>query len=153
MQFILACQRDQLVIGDAAPEKERQTRRQLQVADPPRTACGNARRLGFLAEHKFWVGEDALQRPFDPGIEISLLATLLVEPHKQLCILIGPWPAEGAADQRIYDLLRALGLFRRTGRMAHEDLPPAGRIRGAGRIEGAEDLKLAYMRIRSEERR
>jgi hypothetical protein len=31
--------------------------------------------------------------------------------------------------------------------MAHEDLPPAGRIGGGGRIEGAEDLKLAYMRI------
>jgi len=59
MQFILAGQRDQLVIGDAAPKKERQTRRQLQVTDPPRTAYGNARRLGFLAEHKFRVGEDA----------------------------------------------------------------------------------------------
>jgi len=99
--------------------------------------------------HQFFCrcGEDALQRPFDPGIEIPLLATLQVEPHEQFCILVGHWPAEGAASQRINDLLRALGLFRRTGGMAHEDLPPAGRIRGAGRIEGTEDLKLAYMRI------
>jgi len=62
----------QLVVGDAAPEKERQPRRQVQIAE----AIGGSGRqpfgLMFDAEEETRSGQDALDPALDAGIETAV---------------------------------------------------------------------------------
>ena len=51
---------EQLVVRNAAPQKERQPRRQLEVADPIGARRGALDRIAFEAEQEVRIAEDAL---------------------------------------------------------------------------------------------
>ena len=69
----------QLVVGDGAPEKEREPRGQLDVRHAvrrPRTQAGG---LALGTEHEGRAREDAPQDEADTGAEVAARALLLVE--------------------------------------------------------------------------
>ena len=136
-----AGQVEQLVVGNAAPQEERQPRRQLDVADADRPR--RARRVGRIAldaEHELRAREDALQR--QPGC------------RSRSCRRAGPprrTPAAAACPRRSPDGdTRAgpgsTGSARRTGpRRRDGGLDGTPKIRRrlgvstAGHVEGARD--------------
>ena len=61
----------QLVVRDAAPEKEGQARRQLDVADAIHRARRQVRRVGLDPEHEVGTRQDELQRRLNAGLERS----------------------------------------------------------------------------------
>ncbi len=150
VQFVLGRYVDQLVVGNAAPQEERQARRQLQIADAI-TFCPDARFSGSASLRNTNSGSAniALQRALDAGIEIPVVAALLVKRHQRFGILRRHRTAERVPCQRIDDLLRARRLFGRIRRPAHKNLLHAGRFIGARRLERPQNLDLAHVRIRT----
>ncbi len=59
----------QFVVGDAAPEEERQPRRQLEIGEPIRRARLHARRIALGAEQEVGIDQDALERELDARLE------------------------------------------------------------------------------------
>src|SRR4029434_6723243 len=68
----LACRRrrEQLIVGDAAPQEERQAGRQLEIADSVDAAGGNGPGFAFHAEQELRIDEHGAQRPLDAIVEI-----------------------------------------------------------------------------------
>ena len=62
LQLALARQPEQLVIGNAAPQEERQPRSQFEVADAIAAAGGTSGRIALDAEQKLRAGQNPLQR-------------------------------------------------------------------------------------------
>ena len=60
-----AASAEQLVVGNAAPEEERQPRRQLEIAEAIGGARRHAGRVALDAEQELRAGEDAAQRQLD----------------------------------------------------------------------------------------
>ena len=113
-----ARQRQQSLVRDAAPQEERQSRRQLEIADAVHGARRRRRRVALDAEEELGIREDALQRHPDAAVEVAaLLPPAVVERDQRLNIRVGDGPAVGAARQRGQDGLRAtpLRLPRLTG--------------------------------------
>ena len=71
LQLALARQRQQLLVGKAAPQKERQPRRQREVVQPIRRVRRKVRRIGLDAEQELRAREDELQRRLDAAIEVA----------------------------------------------------------------------------------
>ena len=65
-----------LVVRDAAPEEEGETRRELDVADAIRLTGRHRRGLFFDPVHEPRRHQDAGQRLLDPGVEVAGLAAL-----------------------------------------------------------------------------
>ncbi len=70
----LARRRQQLFVRDAAPEKERQPRRQLDVADAVDAARRRIRRILLDAKDKLRAREDQLQRALNAALERTVAA-------------------------------------------------------------------------------
>ena len=64
----------QLVVRDAAPEEERQARRQLDVADPIRRARRRGPRVALDAEQELRARQERAQRHLDARFEAAGLA-------------------------------------------------------------------------------
>jgi hypothetical protein len=62
----------QLVVGNAAPQKERQARGELEIIDFVRDAGLSFRRIAFHAEQKLRADQDSSQGGLDAGIESFL---------------------------------------------------------------------------------
>ena len=73
---------EQLVVWNAAPQKERQSRRQIQIADPIRAARRRAGRIPLDAEHELGADEHGAGRQLDPAVERSLASPGVVERHQ-----------------------------------------------------------------------
>ena len=72
LQLPLARHVEQLIVGNAAPEEERQPGRQVQIAQIDTVFRErDIRRLGFDAEYELRAGENRPKRPFDAGVEAS----------------------------------------------------------------------------------
>ena len=85
LELALAGQGQQLIVGNGAPEKERQARRQFQIADAIRLVRRGVGRIGLKAENEFGAGQDALDRGFDTQIEIAaVVAAELIEADQRL---------------------------------------------------------------------
>jgi len=63
---------DQLLVGNAAPQEERQTRRQFEVADLVGSACRYFGRLDLSAVNEVRIGQDALDDGLDAAVELAL---------------------------------------------------------------------------------
>ena len=116
----------QLVVGNAAPQEERQARGQLHVADAIRRLRRRARRVALDAEQELGAREHRAQRHLDAGVEVRALARAsLVEAHRRLDVGGGHRPAERAAGERGDDPAARTHPRRRR--------PPGGRrTRGGG---------------------
>ena len=69
---------EQFVIGDTTPEKERETRGELEVADAIRRIWSKCLRLILEAEQKIRAHQDAPKRQFHARFETVLLRGLLI---------------------------------------------------------------------------
>ena len=99
---------EQLVVGHAAPEKERQARRQLEIAEPIGVSGRAAFRVALDAEQEVDRHQQATEGGFDSGFEPRIAAVLaarsMVEVEEGLDFLIRRRPPVGAAGQGANDL-------------------------------------------------
>ena len=114
MQLSLRSRVQQLVVRDAAPEKEGQTRRQLDVVDPERASGRDVGRFALDAEEELRADEQPLECAFDSGVEAALAASFLIERQQILDVRLGRRPPICAAGQREQNLFRAPIVLRRT---------------------------------------
>ena len=119
-QAALGGQRQQFLVGNRAPQEERQPRRQFEIADGPRLSGREAGGVVLDAEDERRAREQAAQRQLDAGVERSLLPAFLEEGEQPRAVRRRHRTPIGAPRQRGKDLRGALR-FRRGG------LGPRGR--------------------------
>ena len=150
VQLALHGQVQKLIVGDAAPQEERQARGQFQIADAIGRAGGHARRLAFEAEDKARIDQDARQRLLDAGVEVAGLPARLIEAQQRVQIRI----ATAAGDRRAARAWRESSwrrpLLRLPRRVAHENAAAAGRVSGTGGIQRPGDRDALNARIAGE---
>ena len=118
----------ELLIRQAAPQEEGQTRRQLQIAQ---RASPAGRVSGFRPIEEMRARQDRAERIAHAAFEACRRVSRLVERHQGIEILGGHRAPEGAPCEVLDDLVRA-GLPRRAASslgLADEDLRAAGRLR------------------------
>src|SRR5207247_7201068 len=114
----------ELIVRNAAPQKERQPRSQIEIAEAIDGSRGRARRLALDAKEEARRGQD----PFDPALDAggeaaACLAEALakaglscsVELDERLHVRLGDGPPIRARRDRRQDLSRT-GLFLGGGR-------------------------------------
>ena len=102
----------QLVVGDAAPQKERKARGQLEIADRVNGSGSRARRIALDAIEKLRTDQQAFESPLDAEIEVPFLAAVVVEREQRGDIGIGYGTAISPARQGRKNLLGASRLGR-----------------------------------------
>ena len=121
-------QRQQLVVRDAAPQEERQPRREVDVGNPVRRPGLDSVRVALDAQQELGRDEQRFQRPLDAGFEAALFVSGRVRQQQRVHVGAGDRPAEGAARQIRQDLPGARFFIRRPVRIAHENGLPAARV-------------------------
>src|SRR5262249_11279042 len=127
-QFALYSQIEQFVVRNAAPQKERETRRQLEIGEAVRRTSDDVGRLALDPEHEARRGENSPEAVLDASVEAAFFPSRAIETHQRRCVLIGERATKRPAGDRRENLLRARLLFSGVRWMAHEDLPAALRI-------------------------
>ena len=102
----------QRLVGQAAPEEEREPRRQLGVGDAIRRAGGNRRRLGFRTEHERRTGKNATKAELNAVLERAAAFGLRVVVHQIVELGDGQRTTVGLRRQRRKNSSRA-GVFSR----------------------------------------
>src|SRR5205814_3710390 len=85
-QSTASCKIQQRIVRDAAPQEEREPRRELVIADRVYRARRHGGRLVLDAHHEFGARENPMQRALDAGLEASLTTAGLVEVEEALQI-------------------------------------------------------------------
>src|SRR5690606_5019487 len=127
----------QLVIGQAAPQEERQARRELEIADPP-SLFSRPIVLGEVDEMR--AHEYRAQLIANAGLEIGGLAARLVEDQQLVDVLHRQRAAERRLGEIRDDLLRAIRFLGRVARLADESLLARRRVADAGDRQRAAEL-------------
>ena len=131
VEFARDCRVEQLVVGDAAPEEERQPRRELEIRDAVWRVRREPGRILLHAEQELRTHQDARQRHLDAGVESvgrRFGARLLVQIERTLYVAVGDRPAVGPPHERRQDFsCRALFVVG-TGRLRDEEPPPRRRV-------------------------
>ena len=91
---------EQFIVRDAAPQEKRQSRRQIEIADPVDAVRRYFLRIAFHAEQELRVGEHSAQRRCDSGVEIAFGAPFAIEGHRLVNFGFGDRPPIGAPHQR-----------------------------------------------------
>src|SRR5262249_62018810 len=91
---------EQFIVGDAAPQEERQAGCQLEIADSVDTAGGDALWFVFHPEEELRIDEHRAQRLSNSSVEILLSPALAIKRHRTLDVRIRDRPAIGAPHQR-----------------------------------------------------
>ena len=138
---------EQLAVRDAAPEEERQPRRQLQVVEAISLARLDAVRILLDAEEELGADQHGGQRHFHPRLEPVGGARRAVELERPLQIRVRDRPAVRPAHQVLQDPRRAGVVLVRSGRPADEHLLPARRPARPGRIVRTRDRHLVDGRL------
>ena len=100
-QFAADRQVEQLVVGDAAPQKERQTRREFDVGETIRRARRDAGRIGFDPEQKIGADQHAARaRRECRRRSFHRFGAVLIEAEQRLDVLARCRPAIRAPRQR-----------------------------------------------------
>ena len=162
----------QLLVGNAAPEEEGETRRQFEIADAIRSACRPAGRLPFDAEQELGARQDRGQTHLDARLESVAGSRRAVQLERCLQIDIRDGPPIRPPHQRRQDPLGATVFFflirgplppgtslrsrgpsapRRSARKssgpAREHASSAGCVAGAHRVVRADDRDLVDSRL------
>ena len=88
----LSAATEQFIVGDAAPEEERETRRQLEIAEAVGAACRKLVGITFGTEDELRTGQHALKRDLDAPFEVALLTAGAEETHQPLDVGVVPCP-------------------------------------------------------------
>ena len=116
---------EQLVVRNAAPEEERQTRGELEIADAVARRRARRSRIALDAEQELRAGEQTLERQLDAGLERCRRRGQLRRTEQRAEIVaVVDGPPIGAPRERVEDRLGA----RRFGRSAP---PTAGTRKSA----------------------
>ncbi len=118
----------QLVVGDAAPQEERDARGEVEVADRVRRALRDAGRIGFEPEEELRLDQQPRQRRLNARVERRPGAALLEERDEVLHFGGRGRAAIGAPGQRRENPRGARGFVSRSRRPADEDALAAGAV-------------------------
>ena len=110
---------EERLVGDAAPQEEREPRREIEIGDGIGRAGGRPVGVGLDAVEELGADEQAPDGELDAVLEAAVPPALLVEVEQHAELAIGHGAAVGAAGQRRQDAAGARRL--------------AGRIGGGGR--------------------
>ena len=125
-------------IRQAAPQKEGEPRRQLQIGERAnRTRADSG--LGPIEEMR--ARQDGAEHITHAAFEASRRGSRVVERHQRIEILGGHRATERAPREVLDDLLRARRFFAWRRRLAHENLRSAGRPARAGDGKRAANLQ------------
>src|SRR4029079_17695902 len=130
---------------DAAPEEEREPRRQFEIAEVVHATRGKLLGFAFGTEHELRAGEYALQGHLDAAVEVTLLSARFEETHQALDVAIGALSTIGTTRQRRQDL-PGTALLPTRRRFARQDPAAAGHVARPGRIEGPRDRERRQVR-------
>ena len=100
---------DKLVVGQAAPEEERQPRRQLKAAHPVRPVGPGG--VALDPQQELGAHEEPAQGHLDALVEAAVGPALIVEAEQQVDVGAGGGPAVGAAGEGPEDFGRARPLI------------------------------------------
>ena len=140
----------QLVVRDAAPQEERQPRRQLEAAEAVGRVGRRVRGVALDAEQELGVDQHPFQRELDAGVEAAVAPAGAEEAEQGRDVFLGGGPAIRPAGQPGEDPAGAGRLFVGRGRRrrpADEDLAAARGIAGAVDGVGAADRHLLHRRV------
>ena len=119
---------EQLVVGNAAPEEEREARGQLQVGYRVGRARRDRGRLVLEPEQEAWADQDAAHRQLDARLEAAARRAVAVQAEGDLQVGVAHRAPPGASRQRRDDGTGARRLLGGGGRDADEQLAAAGRL-------------------------
>ena len=139
----------QLVVGNAAPEKEGEARCQFEIGDAIDGIRRNVRRIALQAEQKSRADEQPLERPLDARVESVVVSTSLVERKQDVQIGCCRRPAIGAPRDRGKNPLCAGPLLRLVRGVTDENAPAAWRVAHTRRREGAGNRDARYPGLRT----
>ena len=135
----LALRRDvqQLVVRNAAPQEERQPRRQLEIADAIDRARRNRGGIWFAAEQELRARENQPQRILDADVEIPVIASW--RSDRTRCSVSTSASVTGrryARRARVERIVLAHGASSRCVRGTADENPAAARrVAGACRVD------------------
>src|SRR5580658_9041901 len=136
MQFPFARQFQQFIVRRTAPQEERQSRSEREIAELVRGAGRKIAGIGLKAEQKLGARQDELKRRFNSSVETPVaVAAPLIKAKGCFQIGILDWPSISPAKQRGDDLARARQLFFLVLRSANEDFCARWRLPNARRIK------------------
>ena len=130
---------EQFIVRNAAPDKEREPRRQIQIRQAIHGTRRGIRWILFDTEEKVRAGEDRAKRHFDAGFETARRFALLIELRQHLHFGSGHGTPKRTPRQSGNHLLRAAVFIGWLLRAAGEDAPPAWCVARTGRIERTGD--------------
>ena len=136
--------REQLVVGYAAPQEEGQPRCELDLAHPVRSPGRHVRRIELDAENEFRRNENLQQRQSHAGLEAVFRSTLSEQRKQRRQIVRSNRSAVGAAREARDDLLRAGRFVGGRRRMAEENPVAARRVARPLHIVGTGDRNVAH---------
>src|SRR5262249_34732980 len=85
----------QFVVRDAAPDEERETRREVKIAQLIRGTSRNPNGIAIHPEQECRTHQQTPDRRFDARIEAALPATGIEEQHQFLYVGVGDRPSVG----------------------------------------------------------
>ena len=140
-------QRNQLLVGRAAPEEERQPRGQVDVPDAVRRTGHGIRGVVLDAEQELGRYQQGLERPADPFLEAAALpVAVVVGSEQRLNVAVRHRPPVRLPRERPQDLLGAPRLLLRSLRVAAQDAPAGRRLRRDVALERPDHLDRRHHR-------
>src|SRR5690606_20873077 len=132
---------EQLVVWDAAPQEEREPRRERHVVEPLDLA-GRGTRGRRTAEQELGPRDHAHERELHTALEARLFAcgaaavarAVIVEVEQHAELVVRDGPAVGAPREAREDVARAVAGGERRARAARENRAPRRRVARAARL-------------------
>ena len=118
---------EQLVVRDATPEKKRETRGQLQVADAIVRIGGDVRWVGLDPKQELRARQESTERHLDARVEATLTTAGGVERHQPLDVIVIDRSPIPATSERCQNRSRTACFVRDVSGPALQDPAPAGR--------------------------
>src|SRR5437773_1887594 len=129
LKFPLRRQPEKFVVGNAAPQEKRESRRQFQIADAVFGSGGDTTRIALNAEKKLWRNQEPLKRHLDAGFKVSFRPAVSINIYERINILIRNGPAVRSTREVREYLSRAGFLLIGAGWFANENGMAAWSIR------------------------
>ena len=128
---------EQLVVGNAAPQKKGETRRELDIADRIHATRTRVRRIDFDAVQELRADEETTKRPLDSDFEATLLTPLAVQFEQRLYVGASHLATIRTPRERPQDRVAAV-IFARAG-PTDEDAASARTVaRRSGSVRAAD---------------
>ena len=137
---------EKLVIGDAAPQEERQPRRELDVGEAMDGCTRGVDRITLYTEEEIRADEQTHEGDLDAGFEVTLVTPAPVELHERIDVFGRGGAPIRAAGERRENRPRA-GFVVIGRRLTREDPAAARRLSGPTGIERTLDGDSVHPRV------